>query len=150
MSTFVANDEQKLAGLIYAGFFDSFLASTFTDRFPNLHELGDAVIIEALNDAVLKVGIELEYWTATYDNNITIFGIEKGRDAVQKIFRLHRRAVHYLALADILSGNISISDTKAAEYRNENLQERVQQAMIASREAIAMIADEPTIGVAIL
>ncbi len=150
MSTFVANDEQNLAERIEAGFFSQFLASTFTDRFPNLHELGDAVIIEALNDAVLKVAIELEYWTDTYDNNPSTLIQKEGHIDYLKIIRLHRRAVHYLALADILSGNISISDTKAAEYRNENLQERVQQAMIASREAIAMIADEPTIGVAIL
>ncbi len=150
MSTYVGQDEQDLTGSIKAGFFGNFAESTFTDRFQNLHELGDAVITEALNDAVLKIAIELEYWTDIYNNDIAEYGRKEGNEKIPKIIRLHRRAVHYLALADILSGNISISDTKNAEYRNENLQERVQQAMIASREAIAMIADEPTIGVAIL
>ncbi len=69
MSTYVGQDEQDLTGHIEAGFFGNFAESTFSDRFPNLHELKSPVITEALNDAVLKIAIELEYWTATYDNN---------------------------------------------------------------------------------
>jgi len=143
MAEFVGQNENQTGADIDVVFFPSINVSDFQSRFFNLKQTDIGVVNAALIDASDKVAHHLKFIKQSFET-WAIFVTQHELDD-EAVNRLYARAVHHFAMSDILSTSITTSDTKHAEDRASNLQERIDMHDAQARQAISMLQSNPTI-----
>ncbi|BAS67621.1 head completion/stabilization protein [Bathymodiolus septemdierum thioautotrophic gill symbiont] len=143
MAEYIGQNQEQTGKDISVDFFPVLKVSDFQSRFNNLKETDVDVVSVALIDATDKVSHHLKKIKSKFNDFDTFVNKHELDDAAVRC--LFARAVHNFAMGDILSSSITTSDTKYAEDRVSNLQERINMHESQARQAISMLQRKPTI-----
>jgi hypothetical protein len=143
MAEYVGQNDSETGELISVGFWPTLQVVDFQSRFNNLKEIDIEVVTIALFDATDKVTHHLKSVKANFETFFDFVGQHELTN--NAVYRLYARSVHNFAMADVLSSSITTSDTKHAEDRESNLQERINMHESEARQAISMLLSQPTL-----
>lgn len=144
MAEYIGQNPEQEDDTVVVDFYPSLKISDFRARFTELEQVStNAAISTALADATDK----LNHHLPTIRQNFATFEDFKVQHELDDLAveRVYQRAVHHLAIVDILTTHITTSDTKDIEDRVENLQQRINTHEAEARQAISYLQETPTL-----